>query len=224
MSSKNRESVKLNKRKFAAYMVAGAAAAISSNAAEADEITFTTVGSPDGDVRTASLVGFELTDNRFINFSIQGVSAVDLADENGNDVGSFALAGGSIFNYASNFALASGAPDTSVVVNDLTNFAPRAGYTDLRYNLNYSPTFPSLDGFIAFTFTDEADAQQFGFAEIAPLDGGLTFTVERIAFTNNGGTLTIGDAPPAIPEPTSLGLLALGAVGVLSSRRRKLTA
>ena len=117
MSSKNRESVKLNKRKFAAYMVAGAAAAISSNAAEADEITFTTVGSPDGDVRIARGASFELTDNRFLSFGGGANATIDLLDEGGSAVGSFAKAGS---NYASNFALASGAPDTSVVVNDLS--------------------------------------------------------------------------------------------------------
>ena len=47
-----------------------------------------------------------------------------------------------------------------------------------------------------------------------------TLTVQEYAFAGVGETIKVGEID-AIPEPSSLGLLALGAAGVLANRRRK---
>ena len=77
--------------------------------------------------------------------------------------------------------------------------------------------------FIGFQF-DAGDGIQYGWAEVTLETGGDNpFTIERFAFGSAGEAVAVGQTV-SVPEPSSLGLLALGAVGVLSTRRRKKTA
>ena len=102
----------------------------------------------------------------------------------------------------------------------------KRGNASLVFNGNYGSDFVDTDGYFAFTFSG---GQLFGWARVSTLDPDGTddlneFVLEEYAFTTKADhTINIGEIG-AVPEPTSLGLLALGAIGVLSSRRRKLVA
>ncbi len=72
-------------------------------------------------------------------------------------------------------------------------------------------------GFIGFRF-DIAGSQHYGWAELN--FNGDQLTITRWAYESVAGrSIDVG----AIPEPSSLGLLGLGAAGVLAMRRRRKT-
>ena len=54
------------------------------------------------------------------------------------------------------------------------------------------------------------------------MDGGPshTLTVQEYAYADAGESIQVGQID-AIPEPCSLGLLALGAIGLAAQRRRR---
>ncbi len=73
--------------------------------------------------------------------------------------------------------------------------------------------------YFGFRFVNEsaANAINFGWMEIT--FGGTTGerAITAYAYENSGGSITIG----AVPEPTSLSILALGALGLVARRRRR---
>ena len=75
-----------------------------------------------------------------------------------------------------------------------------------------------LTGFIGFKF-DAGKGTQYGWAQIR-MDSGPsanTYTLIDYAFADPGESLSTGQ----VPEPSSLGLLALGGGGVLAWRKRR---
>ncbi|MEM7453881.1 MAG: PEP-CTERM sorting domain-containing protein [Planctomycetota bacterium] len=74
------------------------------------------------------------------------------------------------------------------------------------------------DGYLGFQF-DIGSGTQYGWAELTLLNGlpQHLYRLERIAWADPGESLYAGQ----IPEPGSLSLLSLGALGLLTWRRRR---
>jgi hypothetical protein len=81
---------------------------------------------------------------------------------------------------------------------------------------DFFPMGTPSNGNYYFGLDDVAPSDPFGWAEITLNDG--TVTLDRFAFEDNN----TDPAPiPALPEPTPLSLLAVGAAAVLVLRRKK---
>lgn len=77
--------------------------------------------------------------------------------------------------------------------------------------------------FIGFQFTDGAGDLQHGWVRLDLADTVVQeFTVVDFAYSTRGENITVGQTV-AVPEPGSLGMLALGALGLAATRRRRNT-
>ena len=96
--------------------------------------------------------------------------------------------------------------------------AVSTGYTNSQFVV--SDGFE--EGFIGFRFDDGASGFQYGWVRLTglPDEPANSYRIEEYAYADAGEAITVGQTS-AVPEPSSLGLLALGAVGVLASRRKK---
>jgi hypothetical protein len=74
---------------------------------------------------------------------------------------------------------------------------------------------------------DVSGTPEYGWVQLSaaapfiPLEDSSTFTIDAYAYNNSGGSITIPGS--AVPEPSSLALSALGAIGlaVLRARRKR---
>jgi len=82
-------------------------------------------------------------------------------------------------------------------------------------------------GYFGIRFVDGTGTDRFGWVE-ATFDGSplatdianATFTISGFAYAINE-SISAGQTVTAVPEPTALGLLALGGVGLMSRRKRR---
>ncbi len=206
-----KQPVKTNKKRWAAYAATGAAAAfVGAQSAEAD-ITHVVVGSPAGDINVGDDKYFNLqgtTSLNFFNFSVAAGGWVRFGIYNAGfqgDIAGFSIGG---FNYASNLASGVNISTLNFLTSAFGTLAYGSGYT--------SSQFLNTSGFVAFRFNG---GTQYGWARLTSNNDlpNNTFVVEEYAFADVGESLTVG----AIPEPGSLGCLALGAIGLLAYRRRR---
>lgn len=201
---------KVNGKRWAAYAAAGAAVAfVGAESAEAD-ITYIVDGRVIGADQDEYLA---LEGGASINFFHPGGAAlVGIFNATNGYLGQIAGANVGGFNYAAN--LASGAfVSTQAFVSNFAFLADNNGFPNSE--------FVNVGGFVGFQF-DIGSGTQYGWMRVtsaadAPTN---TFTVVDYAFADAGEAIFAGQTS-AIPEPTSLGLLALGGLGVLASRRRK---
>ena len=201
---------KLDLKRWAAYSAAGVAALTTgADTAEAD-ITHIVVGST---WTTGDDFYYALDGSAALNFYHPGGGALVGVFNNGAAYGNVVAFSANGYSYVSN--LASGV--------NISTQAAGGVFGTLAYNGGYANSqFVNTSGIFGFSF-DAGNGLQFGWARItaagdAPTN---TYTIEEYAFASVGEEIAAGQTVAAIPEPSSLGLLALGAVGVLATRRKK---
>lgn len=213
-------------KRWAAYAAAGAAALTAgAQTAEADITHIVLNGGAGERIEVGGSHYFSLVGNAAIN--LFNISAFQQNGEtyagafagvfnNSNFYGAIVGFQSNSWPYASNLAL-----DAAVSAGP---FLPISAFGTLAYGGPSSYTNAQFkdpgDGFLGFNF-DANSGTQFGWMRVT-MDGGPsnTLTVLEYAFADVGESIKVGQID-AIPEPSSLGLLALGAAGLATMRRRK---
>lgn len=215
--------------RWSAYAAAGVAGAIgTTQAAEAaityvdvdPDVTLDTVAAGSAQVFSSALTGGASL--YFYNLPLVNTSAGPVVA--GRALGSVFgasvsqgvvgfVAGAGSFNYAANLSYGQ---DIGAAAASIGNVA--FGTMIFASGFTYSQFGTTGEAFVGFQF-DVGAGTQFGWARVN-MDSGVpenTFTVMDFAFADAGESIFAGQ----VPEPGSLGLLALGALGLTSWRKRR---
>lgn len=149
-------------------------------------------------------------------------------NELGPGVGALVMFGGGDFQIAGNAVSAYFYPSNLAYGANISSLSFNIGAGD-RGDMAFGNGYPNSQflsagqGYVAFRF-DLGGGTQYGYAELimngAP-DNRATFV--QYSYGDVGERVTTGQMATAIPEPSSLGALALGAIGVAAWRRRRKT-
>jgi hypothetical protein len=214
------KSVTLPHSRWSAYAAAGAATALAGvGTAEAD-IHYSGVINAFFASQSSVVQSFVLQNNailQFVNIATQSESA---------GVALFRIQGAAVSNQFRGIADADFRyPDrldaNQLVADGAFEQFNGAFFATLAYGAGYANSqflSPGI-GFIGFRF-DVGNGMQFGWARVNM--GGTTgneFTLIDYAWGDPGDMIRTGQT--AIPEPGSLGLLAVGAVGLVFWRKRR---
>jgi hypothetical protein len=227
-----KSSVKINKSRWAAYTMAGAATALVGARSADGTIIYSGLINQHFDAAPGPLPGslhtFQL-DQPGDYFILQHVrhqpdpaigSAVFglVGILSAGFVGLATVVGGKTYAYASKLAFG----QHISAGHFLAATASFPGYLAAGHGFPNSQWLNAGTGFIGFKFNGGAGVQ-YGWARVT-MDSGLpdlghTFTLVDYAFGDPGQQILTGQT--SVPESgSSLGLLALGAVGVLALRRK----
>ena len=139
---------------------------------------------------------------------VNGISKVGI-------FGGGALRGVSVnsFPYAAKLAFGANIAGGAFLVANVATLAYGPGFTNSQW-------LTPGTGYLGFRFTDAAGTE-YGWASITVAGvPGNEFTLNSYAYTTAGELITAGQTA-AVPEPGSLGLLALGGAGLVAWRKRR---
>ncbi len=237
-SRRRKKAVSINQSRWLAYATAGAATALACAQSAEGDITYS---GPINRSFTAPPPGqstfqhFALTGGVFLDFQLSngdlgGVAHFRLGPEMPGQVPVFPGPGSQFvgirgsqatYNYISRLAFGQNISQQHFQTFPLTApDQPRFFATLAAFNgyPNSQWVGAGLTGFVGFEF-DAGKGTQYGWAQVR-MDSGPsanTYTLIDYAFADPGESLSTGQ----IPEPSSLGLLALGGGGVLAWRKRR---
>ncbi|MEM7456298.1 MAG: PEP-CTERM sorting domain-containing protein [Planctomycetota bacterium] len=228
MNRKRRTPLSLDRKRWAAYVAAGLATAVGSDAKA--EITFIEPGAhivdPDpGDGYFGIAYSLQFSGSQTANLlflhakdevrASHGIFAMRVEGSNGLNQ-NIAIAGVSSRGYYYGSNVPYGQNISTLGFLDGQNRA------DMAWGSGYPESqFVDRGGYLAFRF-DTGAGTQYGWAEVSLIAGAPIneFTLERIAWGAPGESVFAGQVSP-IPEAGSLGLLAFGAVGLSVWRRNR---
>ncbi|MGI9518649.1 MAG: PEP-CTERM sorting domain-containing protein, partial [Pirellulaceae bacterium] len=105
-------------------------------------------------------------------------------------------------------------------ISGLSSFFSKGNTGTMARGYGSGPFNSPGDGFLAFQF-NVGNGTQYGWARVTTLDSNGNafndFMIEDYAYADPNQSLRVGE----IPEPGSLGLLATGAAGLLTWRRKR---
>ncbi len=238
MSSKNRRKpVLIDVKRLASYAIAGTTAACSAEPAEAD-VFYSTVNKALGSTIIDKVDGHNLifaptggganwnfslghvlidnTPNGYAfagNVGLPGLTGQPFAQFAGRQV----TVGNSKINYVANLALGAvvNAGGRAFIGGGLGNgmLASKFGYANSEFKT-------AGVGFLGVKFNTD----QYGWIRVN-MNGpdNNRFTIVDYAYADKGESINVGQTT-AVPEPSSLSLLALGSIGILAWRRRRAAA
>ncbi len=240
MVKQKTQNARVDKARWAAYAAAGVAATLAGTQSADADIFHMVVDSP---FSGGMEVNLSLPGGASLNFlnaaggRDSAVFAVNSAY--GDVVGVYLPPGGAPSLYAANHV-----PGVNIATQNF--LIPLAGDPAARGYMVY-PFFgaPGLDnsqfanapgaasngdmmggGILAFRFSGDGlggAGTRYGWVRVTfDADAGTNnFVIEEYAYGMADEDVLTGQTVSAIPEPTSLGLLALGAFGVVANRRRR---
>ena len=207
----------IGEKRWATYAAAGAAAMTAgAQTAEAD-ITHIVVNGGAGErIEVGGSQYFSLVGNAAIN--LFNYSAFQ---QNGE---TYAGANVGVYNQSNFYGQIAGFQTNGWLYASNLPLAVNSAFGTLAYGAAGSNTNAQFknpgDGFVGFAF-DAGTGTQYGWMRVT-MDGGPsnTLTAQEYAFADVGESIKVGQID-AIPEPSSLGVLALGAIGLVAMRRRR---
>jgi hypothetical protein len=211
-------------KKIAAYAIASAAVLAAPAAAHAS-VVYTAVNQTVDGTTTGATYTFDpggLSSDDITLEAILGVPSVPAGTENDVDVSAGAGAG-IVETFEPPFETYATALSGGSAIGSASNFGTGG---KLASNAGFGPFEPQWptngsDAYLGFYFTDSSNDTHYGWAEISAVAGATSdsFTLVGYAYQTTAG-VTI-DTPSAVPEPSSLALIALGAAGLVVLRRRR---
>jgi hypothetical protein len=93
--------------------------------------------------------------------------------------------------------------------------------TDVVFGLAPGNWQLNADNYFGFRFVGADAGTKYGWGKMVVGSSSLIRTIESLHYEDTGASISVGDVAPlsAVPEPTSVSIFAMGAVGVLVRRR-----
>jgi hypothetical protein len=216
---------------------AGAVAACAAGVTEAEAVTWIYNVNQDLAAAAGGLLAFEQLDiegfghasndfqfSAFNNIAGGATSAFynffRISDRDGNQVFGVKTATSS-FQYASKLAMSADVPGAlGALVSDSTGDTYLAFRSAL--GVGFGPWTDGESGYIGFQIPAGGTDFNYGWIEVSTNADNASGTIIRYGIDTTVNTDAVTGVGVVVPEPSRLALLAIGAAGIISWRRRKL--